>query len=365
MPRDRAFLVVILRKGFQKKSIEESFEELSELTRSAGGLIVGHVSQVIEHPTSSHFMAQGKLLEIQGKAASAGANLLVFNVDLSPVQGRNIEAATGLRAVDRTGVIIDIFARRARSKAGRLQVELAQLIYLLPRLVGHGVIMSRTGGGIGTRGPGEQKLEVDRRKIRERMIHLKGELEGLRIHQTLVRKGRKRKAFPLIAIVGYTNAGKSTLLNALTGADAFVEDKLFATLDPLTRILKVPGKRDVLLTDTVGFLSDLPHSLIEAFQATLEEVTEADGLIHVLDIANPASDLQYRSVLQVLEELHASEKPTVVALNKADLLDEAQLEQMMLRYPEAVPISAKQKLHLDVLTQRICDLIEVGSENLR
>ena len=357
MPRDKAFLVVISRKGVRKGSFEESFEELSELTRSAGGIIVGSVAASIERPTSNFFISSGKLDEIRIKAARAGSNVLIFNVDLSPVQGRNIEAATGIRAVDRTGLIIDIFARRARSHAGRLQVELAQLIYFLPRLVGQGVIMSRTGGGIGTRGPGEQKLEVDRRKIRDRIGRVRKELEKLRVHQSIIRKRRQRQAFPLVAIVGYTNAGKSSLLNVLTKADAFVEDKLFATLDPTTRILSVPGRKPVLLVDTVGFLTDLPHSLIEAFKATLDEVTEADILIHVLDIVNPSWNSQFQAVCKVLEELKAHKKPTILALNKIDLMDETQVQQFTERFPDGVPISARQKLCLGHLVEKIHSLI--------
>ncbi len=357
MIRDRAFLVIVRRKNFEKRSPEAYLEELSELTRSAGGAIVGHAVATVERPTSNFFISQGKLIEVRNKAKQAGANLLIFNVDLSPIQGRNIESETGIRPVDRTGLIIDIFSRRAQSRAGRLQVELAQLNYLLPRLVGQGVIMSRTGGGIGTRGPGEQKLEVDRRKIRNRIILVKKELGKLKVHQDLLRKRRQKKEFPLIAIVGYTNAGKSTLLNALTGSDALVEDKLFATLDPTTRILKYPGKKDLLLTDTVGFLVDLPHSLIEAFQATLDEVREADLLIHVLDVTNPSYELQYHSVGKVLEELGAHEKPTVLALNKIDRLDEDQVQQILKKYPEGIPISAKSKLNLKELVEQIHILI--------
>ena len=358
MPRDKTFLIAVLKKGIRMGSFEESLEELSELTRSAGGAIVGSVTASIERPTSNFFISKGKLDEIRIKAAQVGANVLIFNVDLSPIQGRNIEGATGIRPVDRTGLIIDIFARRARSRAGRLQVELAQLIYLLPRLVGQGVIMSRTGGGIGTRGPGEQKLEVDRRKIRDRIGRVRKELEKLRVHQSLIRKRRQRKDFPLVAIVGYTNTGKSTLLNALTKADAFVEDKLFATLDPTTRVLHVPGKREVLLTDTVGFLTDLPHSLVEAFKATLDEVTEADILIHVLDVANPSYEFQYQVVCKVLEELNAHQKPTILALNKIDLIDEIQVQQLSEKFPEAVLVSAKQRLYLDRLVGKIHRLTE-------
>jgi GTPase len=356
MPRDQAFLVTVLKKGNPKARFEAELEELSELTRSAGGVVVGHVTAAMERPTPNFFISGGKVSEIKSQANRAGANLLIFNVNLSPVQGRNVERETELRAVDRTGLIIDIFARRAESRAGRLQVELAQLAYLLPRLVGHGVIMSRTGGGIGTRGPGEQKLEVDRRKIRDRIGRVKNELEKLKAHQSRIRNRRKEKEFPIVSLVGYTNAGKSMLLNALTGAHVFVEDKLFATLDPTTRVLRIPGKRGVLLTDTVGFLNELPHSLIDAFRATLDEVTEADLLVHVLDAASPFRDEQFDSVRRVLKELEAHEKPIVLALNKADLLDENERRQISARFPDAILISAKQKINLESLIQKVSQL---------
>ena len=356
MPRDQAFLVAVLKKGAPKARFEEDLQELAELTRSAGGAVVGQVTVAIERPTPNFFISRGKLSEIRTKAISSGANLLIFNVNLNPVQGRNIEREAGLRPVDRTGLIIDIFARRAQSRAGRLQVELAQLTYLLPRLVGHGVIMSRTGGGIGTRGPGEQKLEVDRRKIRDRISRVKDELEKLKAHQSRIRNRRKKKDFQVVSIVGYTNAGKSALLNALTGSEVFVEDKLFATLDPTTRVLKVPGEKEVLLTDTVGFLNDLPHSLIEAFRATLDEVTEADALIHVIDASHPLRDAQYEAVCRVLEELNAHEKPVLLVLNKMDLLDEDERRQISAKFPGAILISAKEKLNLGALIQAIGEL---------
>lgn len=363
MPRDQAFLVVVTRKSHSRRSFEECLEELTELTRAAGGVLVGRLGASIEKPTSNSYISKGKLAELSEKANASSANVLIFNIDLSPIQARNIESVTGKRVVDRTGLIIDIFARRAQSAAGRLQVELAQMTYLLPRLVGYGVIMSRTGGGIGTRGPGEQKLEVDRRKIRDRITRIKKELEKLRVHQQLIRKRRKRKAFPLVAIIGYTNSGKSTLLNALTGANVFVEDKLFATLDPTTRIVKVGGGRDILLTDTVGFLIDLPHALVEAFLATLDEVTEADLLLHVLDVSNPAYEMQFHSVGKVLEELKALRKPTILALNKIDLLDELQVRQIKQKFPEGIPISAREKRNLTELIDQLEGLIEKAEPN--
>ncbi|OGX07007.1 MAG: GTPase HflX [Omnitrophica bacterium RIFCSPLOWO2_12_FULL_50_11] len=353
MARDQAFLVVVRFKRNRLRSVEDLTAELSELTRSAGGRIVGHVTANIDRPTPDLFIARGKLFEIREQAERNGANLLIFNVDLSAVQGRNIEQATGLRAVDRTGIILDIFARRAQSHAGRLQVELAQLNYLLPRLIGHGVIMSRLGGGIGTRGPGEQKLEVDRRKIRERIVRLKGELDKLKIHQRVVRSSRKRKDFSVVALIGYTNAGKTTLLNELTGAAALVEDKFFATLDPTTRVLHNKGGTKILVTDTVGFLRDLPHTLIESFRATLEEVTEADVLVHVLDIADSACEQHYGSVGKVLEDLNAIDRPTILALNKVDLLDDHAIHKISEQFPDGILISAQRRTSLDCLVDRI------------
>src|SRR3989338_3030609 len=231
MARDRALLVVVRRSGDKKEFLRESFEELKELTRSAEGEVAGAVEVHLERPDPGRYIRGGKLQEIREGVLRGKANVLIFNVDLSPVQARNIEEEIGTRTVDRTGLILDIFARRAESREGKLQVEVAQLNYLLPRLVGQGVILSRLGGGIGTRGPGEQKLEVDRRKIRQRIQHVKKDIEKLRVHRTLLRAGRHQKGLTQVAIVGYTNAGKSTLLNALTGAQTHIADKLFATLD--------------------------------------------------------------------------------------------------------------------------------------
>ncbi len=360
MPRDRALLVAVKLKRPGGRSLEESLRELSELTRSAGGAVSGEVGAPLERPTPNFFIASGKLAQITQKAREVGANLIIFNVDLSPVQSRNIESATGLRVVDRTGLILDIFARRAQSREGRLQVELAQLNYLLPRLVGMGVIMSRLGGGIGTRGPGEQKLEMDRRKIRERIGRVRKELEKVSRHRCLIRTRRKRKAFHVAALVGYTNAGKSTLLNALTDARAVVEDKMFATLDPTTRVFKARG-HEILFTDTVGFLTDLPHSLIEAFHATLEEIQEADVMVHVLDAASPSMEQEHKAASRVLAELEVETKPLVLALNKMDLMNETDCARVLQYFPEGVLISAKEKLNLDRLIAAITRCLEHGA----
>lgn len=353
MPRDQALLVMVETGQGNKEFLRESYEEMKELTLSAGGMVAGAAQVRLDRPSPSHYIREGKLTEITGLVKKEKANLLIFNIDLSPGQARNIETFTGVRAVDRTGLILDIFARRAKSREGKLQVEVAQLNYLLPRLTGMGVILSRLGGGIGTRGPGEQKLEVDRRRLRERISRLKGELEDLEKHRALVRKGRKRRDFYSVALTGYTNAGKSTLLNALTGADAFVEDKLFATLDPMTRAFPGGGRKNILFTDTVGFLRDLPHGLIEAFRSTLEEVTQADCIVHVLDVSHPYAGEQKASVEKTLGEIKAGERPVLLVLNKCDLMSPEELRRIIERYPDAIPVSAKEKTGLNLIIERL------------
>lgn len=338
--RDKVFLVIVKTGVRGSQDLEESLREMKELAESAGGIVAGSAKANAQHPSPSHFIRGGKIEELTLMIAETGANVLIFNVDLSPVQARNLEDACGVRVVDRTGLILDIFARRAVSSDGKLQVELAQLQYLLPRLVGKGVIMSRLGGGIGTRGPGEQKLEVDRRKIRGRIEHIQGQLEKLRTHRAQIRRGRRQKGLKQVAIVGYTNAGKSTLLNALTGADAHVEDRLFATLDPKTRVCDDGSGKPVLFTDTVGFIRDLPHGLVKAFHATLEEVLDADLILTLVDASSDYA-VEHRYVVdRVLEELGASSKKKILALNKADLLGDLEKVRVRNCFPEGVLISA-------------------------
>jgi GTP-binding protein HflX len=289
--------------------------------------------------------------------------LILFDHELSPVQGRNLERTTDVRVLDRTEVILDIFSQRARTREGMLQIELAQLEYLLPRLTRMWTHLSRQKGGIGLRGPGETQLEVDRRRIQERIIRLNKELSEVRRNRMIQRSGRRRLQCPILALVGYTNAGKSTLLNALTGADVDAADKLFATLDPTTRMLQLPGYERVLLTDTVGFLRRLPHGLIEAFRATLEEVVEADLLLHVVDVSHPEMDAQVAAVQTVLDELGAGEKPMIHVLNKIDCVQESDtMEAVRRRFARGVLISARTGEGLAKLEELM--QVELGRERI-
>lgn len=293
-------------------------EELGLLARSAGAEVVGSVIQERPRRDPATLIGRGKAQEVARLAAEKDADVLVFDEELSPAQQRNLEEEVERKTVDRTQLILDIFARRARSREGRLQVELAQLDYLLPRLTGRGVLLSRLGGGIGTRGPGETKLETDRRRIRQRIAHVRREIEKVRRDRHTRRLGRQRAATPLVALAGYTNAGKSTLFTALTRAETAVSDHLFMTLDPLVRRAPLGAGQEVLLVDTVGFIQKLPHSLVAAFRATLEEITSADLLLHVMDAS--AEDVEEReaAVEAVLQEIGARECPRIVVLNKSD-----------------------------------------------
>lgn len=351
--RDKVILVIIKTGARDLPDLREVLEEMTELTESAQGTVVGSLTASVSHPSPSHFIRGGKIEELREEIAKTGANVLIFSVDLTPVQARNLETECYARIVDRTGLILDIFARRAVSSDGKLQVELAQMQYLLPRLVGQGVIMSRLGGGIGTRGPGEQKLEVDRRKVRKRIDYIQEQLEKLRTHRALIRQGRRQKGLKQVAIVGYTNAGKSTLLNTLTGADAYVENRLFATLDPKTRIYEDGRGPSILFTDTVGFIRDLPHGLVKAFHATLEEVLDADLILIVVDAASEHAIAHKRVVGEVLKELGAEAKTKILVLNKTDLLGDAEQARIQDVFSEAVLISAAQKQGVPELIARI------------
>ena len=324
--QERAYLVG-LQEGADAP--DRSMEELVRLAESAGAVVVGTLIQRRRRPDSATFLGKGKVDELGELARREGAELVIFNHNLTAAQQRNLEKALELGVIDRSALVLDIFAQRARTREGRLQVELAQLSYLLPRLTGRGVALSRLGGGIGTRGPGETKLEVDRRRIRSRMTNLQREIAEISQRRTLQRETRRKAHLPVVALVGYTNAGKSTLLNALTNAGVFVQDKLFATLDPTVRKVTLPDNRAALLVDTVGFLTKLPTQLIAAFRATLEEVTAADLLVHVVDANHPAWKDQIEAVEAVLDDLGAGEKPVLYAVNKSDRIPAAQASAIL------------------------------------
>jgi GTP-binding protein HflX len=334
---------------------DQSLAEFRELVSSAGAVVVAELIQRRPRPDPATLIGAGKVEEIAGVAASTEANLVLFDHDLTPTQLRNLEAALPCRVLDRTQLILDIFARHARTCEGQLQVELAQLQYLLPRLTGRGKAMSQLGGGIGTRGPGETKLETDRRRIQDRIDHLKGELESVRRVRKQQRQRRESVPVPTVALVGYTNAGKSTLFNYLTGAGVLQSPKMFATLDPKLRVLSLPSRRKVLLSDTVGFIRNLPHTLVTSFRATLEEVAQAEVLLHVRDAASTYGEEQKTQVEKVLGELDALGKPRIEVLNKIDLLGEHERKGLLDRSQAGgeVAVSARTGEAMDSLLKAI------------
>jgi len=351
---ERALLIGLEKEGVSKWDLQDSLEELAELANSAGAEVVDTVTQKLQKPTAPYYIGKGKAEAIKDSLQDRQVTSVIFNDELSPAQGRNLENLLARKVLDRTQLILDIFAQRARSREGRLQIELAQLQYLLPRLTRMWHHLSRQTGGIGTRGPGETQLEVDRRRVQERIARLERELESVRKTRAVQRQGRKRHQWPVAAVVGYTNAGKSTLLNLLTGADLVAENRLFATLDPTTRSLLLPNKQRVLLTDTVGFLRKLPHTLIESFKATLEEVSEADLLIHIVDLSHSRVDEQMEAVDAVIKELDAFGKQTLIVFNKIDNLTDRELaETYVKRFPGSVAISARTGEGVDKLTQAL------------
>lgn len=337
---------------------EQSIAELVELVKTAGGEVVGEMIQNKPDLETATYMGEGKLEELKNAVLALEADTVVFDDELLPVQMRNITDFLGVKVLDRSMLILDIFAMRAKSGEGKLQVELAQLKYRLPRLRGFGTEMSRTGAGIGTRGPGETRLESDRRHIRRRISALEDELEELKKHRSLIRSRRKKDGVITAALVGYTNAGKSTLLNALTDAGVFAEDKLFATLDPTSRMITLDDNRKILLVDTVGFIRKLPHHLIEAFKSTLEEAVIADVLLHVIDISSEESDNQIKVVESVLSDIGASGKPVINVFNKCDKLG---------KYPEAngVYISAKENRNIGRLLNALADAAPGKKQKVR
>ena len=310
--------VLLIGVSTQDEDMEASLDELGELADTAGAVVLGRVIQNREAAHPGTYIGKGKIEEVRLLAEELGADGVICDDELSPAQLRGLEKELELKVMDRTLVILDIFAKHATTREGKLQVEMAQLGYRLARLSGLGKSLSRLGGGIGTRGPGEKKLETDRRLIKSRLARLNRELKQMQLHRDTARKQRLERAVPVAAVVGYTNAGKSTLMNALTGAGILAQDKLFATLDPTTRRMKLPGGQELLLTDTVGFIRKLPHHLVEAFKSTLDEVREADILMHVVDISHPNFEEQMHVVEQTLKDINAAEKPVFVVFNKID-----------------------------------------------
>jgi GTP-binding protein HflX len=375
-------LLVGIEAGRQVMSTEDSLSELEQLAATAGVEVVGKVTQKVDRPNPATLVGKGKVTEIREQREQLGADLLLFDEELTPTQQRNLEDQLGTKILDRTALILDIFARHAQTREGRLQVELAQLEYRLPRLTRMWTHLSRqAAGGVGLRGPGETQLEVDRRRSGERISKLKDQLKDVHAHRELYRQKRRREGVPIVALVGYTNAGKSTLLNALSNSQVRAENVLFATLDPTTRQITLPEGQEVLLTDTVGFIQRLPTQLVAAFRATLEEVQDADMLVHVVDLTHPNAEEQSATVDKVLADLGVADKPRVVALNKLDRLfpnghagngssngaampdlDQisAQVASDMELGPNFVPVSARKGWGLDALLIRIQEVLATG-----
>lgn len=350
---DRTILVGLHNPDQSYEELMERLSELARLVETAGGQVLHTLWQRRDGANSKSVVGSGKVQELALLVQDLGATMVVFDRELTPSQVRTLETQVGVRVVDRSEVILDIFAQRARTRAGKLQVELAQLDYLMPRLAGRGRTMSRLGGGIGTRGPGETQLEMERRTIQRRISKLRREVESVRCHRQNLRRRREQADLPVIAIVGYTNAGKSTLLNSLTRSEVYAADQLFATLDPTTRRLELPEGGSVLLTDTVGFLTELPAQLVNAFQATLEEVTEADALLHVVDLSHPQWERQIEAVDRLLNQMPLATGPRQLVFNKIDRSDPDWIEDVKLVYPEAIFVSAQQGTGLADLKQQL------------
>jgi GTP-binding protein HflX len=359
-------LLINITGSYSTEQAENSLAELADLAETAGLLVVDKILQKKSVPDVATFIGKGKADELRFLSQILEVDSLVFDSELTPVQIRNLENITGRAIIDRSMLILDIFAQRANSNEGKLQVELAQLKYMMPRLVGKGEVLSRLGGGIGTRGPGETKLEVDRRVIRKRINELENKLDNVVKTRKLHRYHRQKGNIPVVALVGYTNAGKSTLLNALTAADVLAEDKLFATLDTTTRKLELPNGRMILLSDTVGFIRNLPHHLIAAFRATLEEVVEADLLVHVMDCSSEEIDEQVTAVSGVLSDLNCADKVMISVLNKADKIEnDCRIKFLMGHFDNAVTISAKNRTGIQELLQLIALLLPKKDRNIK
>ncbi len=363
--RERAVLVGLATAAEGRTRADLSLDELAGLVGASGGEVRGRVVQERPKPDPATFIGRGKLEALSEVCATDGIDLVVFDNELTPSQLRQIDAALGCKVLDRTQLILDIFAARARTREGKWQVELAQLKYQLPRLVGAGLALSRLGGGIGTRGPGETKLETDRRRIRRRIDHLTDVIESARDRRARLRDRRHKSSIPTVALVGYTNAGKTTLFNRLTRSDAETSDALFVTLDPLLRRVVLPDRREFLVSDTVGFIDRLPHTLVAAFRATLEEVREADLLLHVIDASNPDRERQTGAVRSVLAEVGAATVPVLEVYNKIDLLETAQAEEVLAGRRDAVSVSALRGDHQAELLDHVVNRLGLDIRRVR